>query len=153
MNMNFSSAVAVAAIAGAISLAPNLANAGVSIGITLPGAVYAPGYSPYSGRYYYEPIYIGGAWYHGPYRWRMEHGQRVFWVNGRWRHNEWRESRYPEHIAFRNGGYYRGGHYEGWSGAERFNARFHAGDRNMHGERRGEPYGHGDGPRGDTPHN
>lgn len=128
MKTNFKSAIAVVAMTGAMSMAPGLANAGVSIGITLPGVVYAPGYSPYAGQYYYEPIYIGGAWYHGPYRWRMENGERVFWVNGRWRHNEWRKNRYPDSITFRNGGDYRDGRYEGWGGAERFNARFHSED-------------------------
>lgn len=124
MKMFLKSALAVVAMAGAASMVPGLANAGVSIGISLPGVVYAPGYSAYQGQYYYEPVYFGGAWYHGPYRWRMRHGERVFWVNGAWRRNEWQGNSYPDSITFRNGGDYRDGRYEGWGGADRFNARF-----------------------------
>lgn len=128
MKMILRSTAAAAAISGAMFLVPSVADAGVnvSVGIGMPGVVYAPGpgYAPYEGQYYYDPVYIAGAWYHGPYRWRMRHGERVFWVNGGWRHNEWRGGPIPGSLVFRNGGYYRGGRYEGFHDADRINARF-----------------------------
>jgi hypothetical protein len=153
MNMILKSALAAAAMAGAATMIPGSAIAQVGVSIGLPGVAigvgapvyadcgpsyfqYGPGYSPCDAQYYYEPIYYGGAWYHGPYRWRMENGERVFFVNGGWRRNEWRENHVPDSIVFRNGGYYRGGRYEGWGGAERFNARFQPNDRGIRDDRR-----------------
>jgi len=124
------STLSAAMLASAAILLPTIATAGVdvSVGIGVPGAVYAPGpgYSPYEGGMYYDPIYFGGSWYHGPYRWRMEHGQRVFWLNGGWHANEWQGGPIPGSLTFRNGGDYRGGRYEGFGGAETINARFPA---------------------------
>jgi hypothetical protein len=130
------SVLAVAAFAGATAALPMTASAGVgvTIGIGVPGYGAYGGYSPYEGDYYYDPIFVSGAWYHGPYRWRMYHGERMFWLNGRWQRNEWRNHTYPASITFRNGGYYRGGHYDGFDGAERFNARFE--HRDMREDRR-----------------
>jgi hypothetical protein len=130
MNMILKSTVAVAALAGSALMFPAIATAGVdvSVGIGVPGVFYAPGagYSPYDGPMYYDPIYFGGAWYHGPYRWRMENGQREFWVGGGWHRNEWRGGPIPGSLTFSNGGYYRGGRYDGFDGADRINARFPA---------------------------
>jgi hypothetical protein len=138
MKLLLRSAFVVGAMASAATLAPNVATAGVSIGIGLPAVVIGagPGYVAYDDQYYYDPIYIGGAWYHGPYRWRMSGGERVFFVDGRWRRNEWREGRVPESIVFRNGGSFRGGRYDGFDGAERINARFHVNGRDMREDRR-----------------
>lgn len=134
MKMILKSTVVAAAFAGAAVMVPTIATAGVdvSVGVGVPGLVYSPGpgYSPYEGQMYYDPIYFGGSWYHGPYRWRMKDGQRVFWVYGGWHRNEWRGGPIPGSLTFRNGGYYRGGHYDGFDGADRINARF-TGDRGM----------------------
>ena len=135
MKMIFRSTLAAAALAGATALIPMSANAGVgvSVGIGVPGPVY---YGPdYAGGYYYDPIYFGGAWYHGPYRWRMENGERVFFVNGGWHGNEWRGGAIPNAIVFRNGGYYRGGRYDGFHDANRINARFHSENGGIHHDR------------------
>jgi hypothetical protein len=132
------SVLLVTAVAGAAALAPAVATAGVTIGIGLPAVVIgaSPGYVAYDEQYYYDPIYISGAWYHGPYRWRMRGGERVFFVDGRWRRNEWREGRMPASIVFRNGGSFREGRYDGFDGAERINARFHVKGNDMREDRR-----------------
>lgn len=134
MKTIFKSTLAAALLAGSAALVPSVATAGVdvSVGIGTPGLVYSPGpgYSPYEGQVYYDPIYYGGAWYHGPYRWRMRHGQRVFWVDGGWHRNEWRGGPIPGSLKFSNGGYYRGGRFEGFRDADRINARF-VSDRGM----------------------
>lgn len=139
--MTLRSTVAIATISGAMLLLPSVTNAGVEVsaGIGVPGlAVYAPGpgYTPYDSEYYYDPIYVDGAWYHGPYRWRMRHGERMFWLNGRWRRNEWSGRPIPGSIVFRNGGYFRGGRYEGFRDADRINARFVSPSHRMQEDRR-----------------
>lgn len=137
MKMIFKTAITIAVLSGATALIPSSALAGgvgVSIGIGVPSA-YGPGYSPYEGEYYYDPIYIGGGWYHGPYRWRMERGERVFFVNGGWHRNEWRGGAMPNTIMFRNGGSFRGGRNEGFGDATRINARFRSGN-GIHDDRR-----------------
>jgi len=125
MKMIFKSTLAAVLLAGVTTVLPTSATAGVDISVNLgvPGVVYAPDYVPYDAEFYYDPIYIDGAWYHGPYRWRMWHGMRVFWVDGRWHRNEWRGA-IPASLVFRNGGYWRGGHFGGFREAERINARF-----------------------------
>lgn len=131
MKLILRSALATALLASATAMVPGVATAGVTIGIGVPAVIvspYGPGYSPYDEQYYYEPIYFDGYWYHGPYRWRMHHGERVFFVDGRWRRNEWRGGPMPTSIEFRNGGVWRGGRYEGFGDAERINARFHSGN-------------------------
>jgi hypothetical protein len=132
------SSLFIGAMAGAAVSAPAVATAGVSIGIGVPAVVVgvSPGYVAYDEEYYYDPIYISGAWYHGPYRWRMWHGKRMFFVDGRWHSNEWREGRVPESIVFRNGGSFRDGRYNGFDGAERINARFHVNAHDMREDRR-----------------
>ena len=132
------SSLVVGAMAGAAALAPGVATAGVTIGIGVPAVIVGtgPGYVAYDDQYYYDPIYISGAWYHGPYRWQMRGGERVFFVNGRWHRNEWREGRVPESIVFRNGGSFRDGRYNGFDGAERINARFHVNGHDMREDRR-----------------
>jgi len=156
MKMIFKSTLAAALLAGAAAAVPTSAIAGVDISVNLgppavvvgpppvavgpPPVVVAPEYVPYDAEFYYDPIYIDGAWYHGPYRWRMVDGVRVFWVDGGWRRNEWHGA-IPGSLMFRNGGYWRGGRYEGFRDAERINARFVAA-RHMehaeHAERRAE---------------
>jgi hypothetical protein len=129
MKVIFQTAFAAVLLAGAATALPTFATAGVDVSVNIgaPGVVYAPGYSPYEGEFYYDPIYFDGAWYHGPYRWRMVHGARVFWVNGGWHRNEWRGRPLPASLVFRNGGYWRGGRYEGFRGADRINVRFVSG--------------------------
>ena len=131
------SAFAAAVLLGSTATLTQPANAGVgvSIGIGIPGPGYGyvspygagyvgPGYVAYDDSYYYDPIYIGGAWYHGPYRWQMRHGVRMFYVNGGWHRNEWRGGPMPATIMFRNGGSFRDGRNIGFGDAERINARF-----------------------------
>lgn len=138
MKSLFRSALIVSAMASVASLAPGIATAGVSVGIGVPAVVVgvSPGYVAYDEQYYYDPIYISGAWYHGPYRWRMSGGERMFFVNGRWHRNEWREGRVPQSIVFRNGGSFRDGRYDGFDGAERINARFHVNGHDMREDHR-----------------
>jgi hypothetical protein len=141
MKMILKSALAAAAMAGAAAAIPGpaMAGVGVSIGIGVPVLTtpvyspYGPGYSPYEGQYYYDPIYIGGSWYHGPYRWRSERGGREFWVNGGWHRNEWRGGPVPQSIAFHNGGSFNGGRYDGFEGSDRINARFDTQSRGARG--------------------
>ena len=170
MKMILKSAIAAAAFAAAMVPGLALAQVGVSVGIggvgvgvgvgapVFAAGVYAPcgpgyapcgaEYNPYEGENYYDPIYFGGAWYHGPYRWQERDGQREFYVNGGWHRNEWTGGAYPASITFSNGGYYRGGRYDGWDGADRINARFHAVNRPA---RDGHPEEMHD--SGDHPHN
>lgn len=138
MKSLFRSALILGATAGAVAFAPGVATAGVTIGVGVPAVVVgaSPGYVAYDDQYYYDPIYISGAWYHGPYRWRMSGGERTFFVNGRWHRNEWREGRVPESIVFRNGGSFRDGRYNGFDGAERINARFHVNGYDMREDHR-----------------
>jgi len=138
MKILLKSAFAAAVLLGTTATITQPASAGVTVGITLPGAYvspYGPGYVAYDDDYYYDPIYIGGAWYHGPYRWQMRHGERMFYVNGRWHRNEWRNGPLPGRITFRNGGSFHDGRNFGWSGADRINARFHTGNREMRNDR------------------
>lgn len=139
MKMILKSTLAAALLAGATAVVPTSASAGVDISVNLgaPAVVVAPDYVPYDAEFYYDPIYIGGAWYHGPYRWRMVRGVRMFWVDGRWHRNEWRGA-VPVSLVFRNGGYWRGGHYGGFREAERINARFVAAKRVEHAEARAD---------------
>jgi hypothetical protein len=132
------SALAAAVLLGTTATITQPASAGVSVGITLPGVYvspYGPGYVAYDSDYYYDPIYIGGAWYHGPYRWQMRNGERMFYVNGGWHRNEWRNGPMPSTIVFRNGGSFRDGRNFGFGDADRINARFHTGNREMRNDR------------------
>jgi hypothetical protein len=138
MKILLKSAFAAAVLLGSTATISTPANAGVTVGITLPGVYvspYGPGYVAYDDDYYYDPIYIGGAWYHGPYRWRMRHGERMFYVNGGWHRNEWRHGPVPTTIVFRNGGSFRDGRNIGFDNAERINARFRPGNGEMHNDR------------------
>lgn len=140
MKMILKSALITAAMAGAATIGVEPANAGVTVGIAVPGVAVGfggPGYAAYDNDYYYAPIYVSGSWYHGPYRWRMHNGERFFWVNGHWVRNEWRGDSYPASIVFTNGGYYRDGRYDGFGDAGRFNARFNDYDRDRHDNNRG----------------
>ena len=140
MNMILKSSLVTMLLTGAAAMAPTAGTAGVSVSVGIGGPVYAPGpgYSPYEGQVYYDPIYFGGAWYHGPYRWRIVHGERVFWVDGGWHRNEWRGRAIPASLTFRNGGYFRSGRYEDFEGADRINTRFNTGrgmERGEHSDR------------------
>jgi len=139
MKTMFKSTCAAALLAGAAIAIPAAATAGVDVSVSVgaPALVYSPGpgYSPYEGQIYYDPIYFDGAWYHGPYRWRMRHGVRVFWLNGGWHRNEWYGRPIPASLTFRNGGYLRSGRFGGFGDADHINARF-VPDRGMeHGDR------------------
>jgi len=132
------SAFAAAVLLSTTACVTQTANAGVSVGVTLGGpyiSPYGPGYVAYDDDYYYDPIYISGAWYHGPYLWQMRHGERMFYVNGRWHRNEWRNNSLPSTIVFRNGGSFRDGHNIGFSNAERINARFRPGNGEIRNDR------------------
>jgi hypothetical protein len=170
MKMILKSTIAAAAFAAA--MVPGLAFAqvgvsvgiggvgvGVGVGVGAPvfdqagygpcGPGYAPcgaEYNPYDGDNYYDPIYYGGSWYHGPYRWQMRDGQREFYVNGGWHRNEWTGGAYPASMTFSNGGYYRGGRYDGWDGSDRINSRYHAANRPMRDERHDDAHDGGDHP-------
>jgi hypothetical protein len=169
MKMILKSAITAAALLGATALVPGAAMAqvgvsvgigGVGVGIGVAGPDYGPcgpgyaacgpNYNPYDGDNYYDPIYYGGSWYHGPYRWRMHDGYREFNVNGGWHRNEWTGGAYPATIDFSNGGYYRGGRYDGWDGADRINSRFHSDNRPMNDGRDHGDVKHDD---NDGPHN
>jgi hypothetical protein len=139
MKILLKSAFAAAVLLGTTTTLTLPANAGITVGIALPGiyvSPYGPGYVAYDDDYYYDPIYIGGAWYHGPYRWQMRHGERMFFVNGRWHRNEWSRGPMPSTIVFRNGGSFRDGRNIGFGNAERINARFHPGNADMHDDHR-----------------
>ncbi|HEX2594023.1 MAG TPA: hypothetical protein VHL34_21155 [Rhizomicrobium sp.] len=129
-------------MAGTTAATTAPAEARVVVGIGFGGGgYYAPGYhggygyrvcDPYSryynpyrceddryySDYYYDPIYFGGGWYRGPFRYRDYRGYREFWVNGGWHRNEWR-GHYPTHYSYR-GGWYGSSHprYSGhtWNG-------------------------------------
>jgi hypothetical protein len=139
MKILLKSAFAAAVLLGTTVTIAQPANAGVSVGIVLPGAAYVspygPGYVAYDDDYYYDPIYIGGSWYHGPYRWQMRNGERMFFVNGRWHRNEWRNRPMPNTIMFRNGGSFRDGRNMGFGSADRINARFRPGNGEMRNDR------------------
>jgi hypothetical protein len=85
--------------------APADARVFVGIGVGGGGGYYGPPSDPYDYNdaycdpdsrwydpyrcpaydYWYDPIYIDGAWVHGPFRWRWEDGHRVFWYRHDWR--------------------------------------------------------------------
>ncbi len=97
-------------------------------------------YGPYFndafvGDLYYGPVFVGGAWYHGPYRWRSVGSEREFFVNGSWRRNEWRRE-VPRSIEFHNGGYYREGRYGGFANADRINRDVRSGRRDLRADQR-----------------
>lgn len=141
MKMILKSSLVTMLLTGAAALVPTAGIAGVEVSVGVGAPVYAPGpgYVPYDGQVYYDPIYFGGAWYHGPYRWRVVHGQRVFWVDGGWHRNEWRGRPIPASLTFRNGGYFRSGRYDGFEDAERINARYNQGREMEHGDRDTHP--------------
>jgi hypothetical protein len=140
MKTIFKSALAAAALLGSTATLtqPATAGVGISIGIGVPGpgyvSPYGAGYVAYDDTYYYDPIYVSGAWYHGPYRWRMRHGERVFYVNGGWHRNEWRNGPMPSTIMFRNGGSFHDGRNVGFGDAERINARYRPANADVRGD-------------------
>ncbi len=80
---------------------------------------YPPDYCNY--QLYYEPVYLGGSWYSGPFYYRNFSGVDWFWLNGGWRRNEWRGAR--PRIDWNRGGnrfwrgeMRRGGNFAGRGG-------------------------------------
>ena len=90
---------------------------------------------------YFEPVYYDGYWYRGPIYSRWYGGERLFWLNGGWRHDGWRGARpdirwqdrggwgrgngayrggYDRNRSYDNGGghnnFYSGGSHNNWSG-------------------------------------
>src|ERR1700761_609276 len=99
---------------------PASAGVHVGIGIGIPGpAYYGPAYAcdPYydyydaygCGAYYSGPVFIDGAWFNGPLRWRNWGGRREFWYHGGW------------HVGtgWREGGFHRRGFNPGFRGGYR----------------------------------
>jgi hypothetical protein len=63
---------------------------------------------------YFEPVYYDGYWYRGPIYSRWYGGERLFWLNGGWRHDEWRGGGRPDIRWQDRGGWGRGnGAYRG----------------------------------------
>jgi len=67
---------------------------------------------------YFEPVYWDGYWYRGPIYSRWYGGQRLYWLNGGWRHDEWRGARPSIRWTDRGGygGYGGRGGYNGHGG-------------------------------------
>ena len=98
---------------------------------------------------YFEPIFIDGYWYRGPIYYRWYGGERMFWINGRWRRDEWRGARPAIRWVDRgglNGG--RGGHGYFQGGGTYYGNRGSYGNHGSGGQggnwNGGNPYsGHG----------
>jgi hypothetical protein len=95
---------------------------------------YPPDYCAY--QIWQEPIYYGGLWYSGPIYYRSFGGERLFWLNGGWRHDEWRGAR-PGHIDWGRNMRWNGAiqHRGGFAGGGRFNGRNDFAGRNGFGGR------------------
>jgi hypothetical protein len=121
-------AAAAVMMAGTTVATTTPADARVVVGIGIGPGFYGPGYypgrycDPYSryydpyrcdGDYYHDPIFFGGYWYRGPFRYRYWGGHRWFWVNHGWHRNEWHGAR-PSHMTFHGGWYGHSAH--SWSG-------------------------------------
>lgn len=107
---------------------PASAGVSVGIGIGIPGpAYYGPAYAcdPYyndydaygCGAYYSGPVFIDGAWFNGPLRWRYWGGHREFWNHGGWHVGTgWRASGFHGrgfNPGLRGGRGFGGGHWGG----------------------------------------
>lgn len=102
-------------LAGAAAVFASPASAEVGIGLSFG---YGPGFVPYSDPcdyydyydepppwglppdycdypVYFDPVYYDGYWYRGPIYYRWYGGERLYWLNGGWRHDGWRGAR-PE---------------------------------------------------------
>lgn len=62
----------------------------------------------YYSDYYYDPIFFGGEWYRGPFRYRSYHGYREYYVHGGWHRNEWRGGS-RGHVSYHDGWHGNGG--------------------------------------------
>ncbi|MDE1937698.1 MAG: hypothetical protein KGI68_01640 [Alphaproteobacteria bacterium] len=134
-------------LAGAAALTATPASAGVDVGISFGWG--GPGYMPFSNPcdyydyydepppwglppdyceypVYFEPVYYGGYWYRGPIYYRWSGGERLYWLNGGWRHDNWRGGRADIRWEDRGGwgrssnwnrGYSGGHSYYGGSGS------------------------------------
>jgi hypothetical protein len=104
-------ALVVAAVAlGAVAPASAQASFGFSFGYggPTPRAYYDPCFRPYYARpaycgypLYRGRVFIGGAWYDGPFHYRSYRGHREYWHRGRW----YRGDLYgpPRHRGYRRG--------------------------------------------------
>ncbi|HEY0281449.1 MAG TPA: hypothetical protein VGC27_02370 [Rhizomicrobium sp.] len=118
-------------LAGTAALTATPASARVGIGLSFG---YGPGFVPFSDPcdyynyynepppwglppdycnypVYFDPVYYGGSWYRGPIYYRWYGGQRLYWLNGGWRHDGWRGARPSIHWQDRGGW----GHRSGWN--------------------------------------
>jgi hypothetical protein len=152
-------------LAGATALTATPASAGVDVGISFGWG--GPDYMPFSNPcdyydyydepppwglppdyceypVYFEPVYYDGYWYRGPIYYRWSGGERLYWLNGGWRHDNWRGGRADIRWEDRGGfgrssnwnrGYGGGRSYYGgggnWSGGGR-DYRSGGGDRNSY---------------------
>ena len=100
-----------------------------------------PGYCGY--QVYYGPVYWGDTWYRGPIYYRGDGDDRLYWLNGGWRHNEWHHN-YRPNIEWRDRGY---GHWRGgYTGGTHWDHRSYGGrlhDRNYGGQPHDRNYGGG----------
>lgn len=98
-----------------------------------------PGYCGY--QVYYGPVYWGDTWYRGPIYYRGDGDDRLYWLNGGWRHNEWHHN-YRPNIEWRDRGY---GHWRGgYTGGVHWDHRSYGGrphDRNYGGGVHDRNYG------------
>ena len=87
-----------------------------------------PDYCEYN--VFWEPVYWGGEWYRGPIYYRWDHGRRVYWLNGGWRHDRW-HGRRPGRIEWRNhgGDHWRGNRYNNYRG---HNTNYRSGHHSGH---------------------
>jgi len=142
-----------AATMGAAAALPDVAQAGVSVGVSIggpaPAYYYGPGYYPpgpcdaydyyYAGdcgyATYTGPVFINGAWVTGPHYYRWWGGRPVFWYRGGW-HSwaGWRGARWNWNHG--PGWGWRGGHWNrawgsahwrgpGWRGNVRMRENVH----------------------------
>jgi hypothetical protein len=168
-------AVAGVVLAGAAMFASAPAQAGVHIGIGLPGVrvgvggpayYYGPGYYPpgpcdaYTSYYegdcgyssYDGPIYLDGAYVTGPHYYRWYNGAPLFWYRGGW-HNwdGWRGARFGWNHG--EGWGWRGGRWDrGWGRDGGIGIHIGGGWRGDHGGHDHGGHDHGDHGGGDHHH-
>ena len=96
---------------------------------------------------YFDPVYYGGNWYRGPIYYRWYGGERLYWLNGDWRHDGWRGGRPNIQWQDRGGwgrrdSWNRGGYDRGRGGYDRGHGGY---DGNRGGYDRGRSYNSGSG--------
>jgi hypothetical protein len=119
------SAPAQAGVHVSVGVGIPLPGVAVGVGVPAPGVWYGPpgacaayeytygapwdcGYDSYA-----DPVFIGGAWYHGPFYSRNWHGRQWFWWHGGWHVNEWRGDPLAWRVAGRwgDGAFWHDGHW------------------------------------------